>query len=103
MLSLPSYLFTSLLHQSPEPQVTKSPVVHSLFLQQSTKCSSSNSFVLITIHFDGGVPHPPVRTGRIPDRLDREHSGQCAPRANEMPALLGSSVDIRGENDIPKQ
>src|SRR5258708_14337304 len=37
--------------------VTKSPVVHPLSVQQLTKCPSPNSFVLITIHFDGGV-HP---------------------------------------------
>ena len=52
--SLPPYIFTSLLHQSAESQVTKSPVVHPLSVQQLTKCYSRNSFVLRTIHFHGG-------------------------------------------------
>jgi len=34
-------------------QVTKSPVVHPLSIEQVTKCFSRNSFVLKTIHFDG--------------------------------------------------
>ncbi len=34
--------------------VTKSPVVHPVSVQPLTKCSSRNSFVLTTIHFDGG-------------------------------------------------
>src|SRR5258708_2236218 len=34
--------------------VTKSPVVHPLSVQLLIKCSSRNSFVLKTIHFDGG-------------------------------------------------
>src|SRR5713226_8537030 len=39
--------------------VTKSPVVHPLSVQLLIKCSSRNSFVLKTIHFDGGVyPRP---------------------------------------------
>src|SRR6267378_3723350 len=37
-------------------QGTKSPVVHLLSIQLLTKCSSRNSFVLKTIHFDGGGP-----------------------------------------------
>src|ERR1700719_1121937 len=57
--SLTPYLVTSLLHQSPKPEVTKSPVVHPLSIQQLTKCVPPNSFVLITIHFDGGVCVPP--------------------------------------------
>jgi len=44
----------------PEPQVTKSPVAHPLSVQQRTKCPSRNSFLLITIHFDGGVYPPPT-------------------------------------------
>jgi hypothetical protein len=44
-------------------QVTKSPVVHPLSIQQVTKCFSRNSFALKTIHFDGGcVP----RAGSAP-------------------------------------
>ncbi len=27
----------------------------------------------------------------------------CEPAANRMPPFIGSSVDIRGENDIPEQ
>src|SRR5712672_147241 len=54
------YLVTSLLHQPPKPEVTKSPVVHPLSIQQLTKCFTPNSFVLMTIHFDGGdVPPRP--------------------------------------------
>jgi hypothetical protein len=34
----------------PSSQVTKSPVVHPLSIQQVTKCFSRNSFVLKTIH-----------------------------------------------------
>ncbi len=34
-------------------------VVHPLSLQPLTKCSSRNSFVFKTIHFDGGVCTPP--------------------------------------------
>jgi hypothetical protein len=34
--------------------VTISPVVHPVSVQQLTKCSSRKSFVLKTIHFDGG-------------------------------------------------
>ena len=54
MPPFPPCLFT-LLHRSIESQVTKSPVVHPLYAQQLTKCSSRNSFILKTIHFDGGV------------------------------------------------
>ena len=39
-------------------QVTKSPVVHPLSVQTLTKCFSHNSFVFMTIHFDGGVYTP---------------------------------------------
>jgi len=53
MPPFPPCLFT-LLHRSIESQVTKSPVVHPLYAQQLTKCSSRNSFILKTIHFDGG-------------------------------------------------
>jgi hypothetical protein len=38
--------------------VTKFPVVHPLSIQQVTKCFSRNSFVLKTIHFDGGCVPP---------------------------------------------
>jgi hypothetical protein len=51
--SLPIYLLASPMRES---QVTKSPVTHPLSIQQLTKCSSRNSFVLKMIHFDGGVP-----------------------------------------------
>jgi hypothetical protein len=54
MPPFPPCLFT-LLHRSIESQVTKSPVAHPLYAQQLTKCSSRNSFILKTIHFDGGV------------------------------------------------
>jgi hypothetical protein len=54
MPPFPPCLFT-LLHRSIESQVTKSPVVHPLYAQQLTKCSSRNCFLLKTIHFDGGV------------------------------------------------
>src|SRR6266481_1602503 len=58
--SLNPYLVTSLLHQCPKPEVTKSPVVDPLSIQQLTKCFSHNSFVFMTIHFDGGgVCTPP--------------------------------------------
>src|SRR5882762_10204815 len=53
MPTFPPCLFT-LLHRSIESQVTKSPVAHPLYAQQLTKCSSRNSFILKTIHFDGG-------------------------------------------------
>ena len=53
MPPFPPCLFT-LLHRSIESQVTKSPVAHPLYAQQLTKCSSRNSFILKTIHFDGG-------------------------------------------------
>src|SRR5882762_9875747 len=43
------------------PEVTKSPVVHPLSIQQLTRCSSPNSFVLITTHFDGSVHSPDLR------------------------------------------
>jgi len=43
---------------SDSSRVTKSPVVHPLSIQKVTKCYSRNSFILKTIHFDGGcVPH----------------------------------------------
>src|SRR6266851_4054327 len=42
--------------------VTISPVVHPVSVQQLTKCSSRKSFVLKTIHFDGGVPPPCSRS-----------------------------------------
>src|SRR6267378_2518659 len=84
--SLPPYLFTSRLHQSPEPQVTKSPVVHPLSIQQVTKCFSSNSFVLITIHFDGGCT--PWCTPPFALREFRTTVG-FAGRANNL-ALRGS-------------
>src|SRR6267154_6734825 len=56
--SLNPYLLTSLLHQCPKPEVTKSPVVDPLSIQHLTKCFSHNSFVFMTIHFDGGVCVP---------------------------------------------
>jgi len=37
-------------------------VVYPLSVQPFTKCSSRNSFVLKTIHFDGGVYPPPRRS-----------------------------------------
>jgi hypothetical protein len=43
------YFFRLLVHQSP-----LFPVVHPIFLQRLTKCSSRNSFALTTIHFHGG-------------------------------------------------
>jgi hypothetical protein len=51
--------------------VTKFPVVHPLSIQQVTKCFSHNSFVLKTIHFDGGVypstgPAPRPSSPRLP-------------------------------------
>ena len=49
--------------RSPLPatsHVTKFPVVHPLSIQQVTKCFSRNSFVLKTIHFDGGCVYPSV-------------------------------------------
>src|SRR6267378_3856809 len=45
--------------------VTKFPVVHPLSIQQVTKCFSRNSFVLKTIHFDGGCV-PPARSAPRP-------------------------------------
>ena len=36
-------------------EVTKFPVVHPLSIQPLTKCSSRNSFILKTIHFDWGA------------------------------------------------
>ncbi len=82
----------------------KSPVVHPLSAQQLTKWSPSNSFVLIMIHSDGGCPFRWYGPGAsLTDWTGSIHSGQCQPRANRMLALLGSSVDIGGENDIPKQ
>ncbi len=39
-------------------------VVHPLSVQPLTKCSSRNSFVLKTIHFDGGV-YPPHRRSDV--------------------------------------
>src|SRR5882762_5008008 len=57
MPPFPPCLFT-LLHRSIESQVTKSPVAHPLYAQQLTKCSSRNSFILKTIHFDGGYGVP---------------------------------------------
>src|SRR5258707_9838151 len=56
-LPLPCSLFNSpskipVVSRSP---VTRSPVVHPLYVQLLTKCYSRNSFVLKMIHFDGGV------------------------------------------------
>ena len=50
---------------SASSQVTKFPVVHPLSIQQVTKCFFCNSFVLKTIHFDGGVYTP---CGAAPQR-----------------------------------
>src|SRR6266446_1270145 len=63
--SLNPYLVTSLLHQCPKPEVTKSPVVDPLSIQQLTKCFSHNSFVFMTIHFDGGGCVYPLRTSPL--------------------------------------
>ena len=52
--------------------VTKSPVAHPLSIRQVTKCSSRNSFVLKTIHFNGGgctgvyPPGPRSSSPRLP-------------------------------------
>ena len=111
--SLTPYLVTSLLHQSPKPQVTKSPVVHPLSIQQLTECFSPNSFVLITIHFDGGgvpgayqgVPlaYPPPTLLLYFEEPIRVFAHFCEPAASRMPPFIGSSVDVRRENDIPEQ
>jgi hypothetical protein len=89
-----------LLHQSPQFEVTKSPVVHPLSVQQLTKCSSPKSFVLITIHFDGGCTYlctyPPSALLLFFEEPIRALTHYCKPRANRMPTLLGSSVAIRG-------
>ena len=66
-LPLPCSLFNS---QSKIPTVsrspvTKSPVVHPLYVQLLTKCYSRNSFVLKMIHFDGGV-HPAALSSHLP-------------------------------------
>jgi hypothetical protein len=45
---------TQVSHLSSSSQVTKFPVVHPLSIHQVTKCFFRNSFVLKTIHFDGG-------------------------------------------------
>ena len=71
-LPLPCSLFN---FQSKVPTVsgspvTKSPVVHPLSTQLLTKCYSHNSFVLKTIHFDGGYPgrtnSPTFKPANIP-------------------------------------
>ena len=56
--------------------VTKFPVVHPLSIQQVTKCFSCNSFVLKTIHFDGGGVYPVWRCPPRPSspRLPIPHS-----------------------------
>src|SRR5258706_15432572 len=41
---------------SDSSQVTKSPVAHSLSIHQVTKYFFRNSFLLKTIHFNGGYP-----------------------------------------------
>jgi hypothetical protein len=55
-LPLPYSLFSPsppvMSHQS---LVTRFTVIHPLSIQPLTKCSSRNSFVFKTIHFDGGV------------------------------------------------
>jgi hypothetical protein len=40
------------------------PAVHPISLQSLTKCSSRNSFALITIHFHGGGCTPPIPESR---------------------------------------
>jgi hypothetical protein len=49
---------TQVSHLSSSSQVTKFPVVHPLSIHQVTKCFFRNSFVLKTIHFDGGGVYP---------------------------------------------
>ena len=105
--SLNPYLVTSLLHQCPKPEVTKSPVVDPLSIQQLTKCFSHNSFVFMTIHFDGGgcvylCVYPSALLLFFEEPI-RALTHLCERAANRMPPFIGSSVDIRGENDIPEQ
>src|SRR6267143_1719780 len=71
--SRPLYLLASSIQKS---QVTKSPVVHPLSVHLLTKCSSRNSFLLTTIHFDGG--------GCTPQQGNHEHN-------NRYIKLLGRS------------
>src|SRR5713101_4625738 len=70
-LPLPSFFFSSQLSTFNSQPLTSSSsafklfpitVVHPLSIQPLTKCSSRNSFVLKTIHFDGGVYPPPRRS-----------------------------------------
>src|SRR5712664_7556 len=69
---------------SASSQVTKFPVVHPLSIQPLTKCSSRNSFILKTIHFDGGCVPLPCWTFRPSDRSstagsDTKGQGMNAP------------------------
>src|ERR1700674_477508 len=74
----------------------------SSFCSTAYKMLSAKSFVLITIHFDGEVCSPSALLLFFEEPI-RALTHFCEPRAKRMPALLGSSVDVRGENDIPKQ
>src|SRR5258708_39528067 len=70
----------------PPSRVTKSPVVHPLSVQTLTKCFSRNSFVLKTIHFDGGctpgrtpwcTPLPNLQTFQRVSKLSPFFSHSC--------------------------
>ena len=55
----------------------------------------------MTIHFDGGcTPSALLLFFEEPIRVFAHF---CEPGANRMPPFIGSSVDIRRENDIPEQ
>src|SRR6266404_1613195 len=65
VLSLPSSFFLSQLSTLDlshlDLQTFSFTVVHPLSVQLFTKCSSRNSFIFKTIHFDGGGCTPPPR------------------------------------------
>jgi len=62
MLTLPVIVSRQAAYSTPgsrlsaSSQVTKSPVAHPLSIHQVTKYFFRNSFLLKTIHFNGGVP-----------------------------------------------
>ena len=74
-------------------EVTKSPAVHPLSIQPLTKCSSRNSFILKTIHFDGGA---------YPSTFERSHL-QTFRRVPELsPFLLNSCALFCAFLHLPK-
>ena len=72
----------------------KIPVVHPLFLQSLTICSSRNPFILITIHFHGGCI-PLLLPSMCRSKFQRISGAEIPPRSGRSGAHSASRTHLR--------